>query len=116
MRDFRKLTIWREGIDLVKRIYGLSNLLPKEEFYGLKSQIQRASVSIPSNISEGCSRNSDLEFKRFLEIAMGSSFELETQLVIIQELQMVSELKINDNITFIHQLKKKINSLITKLK
>jgi four helix bundle protein len=78
MRDFRKLTIWEEGKNIVKQVYQLSFSLPKEEMYGLKSQIQRASVSIPSNIAEGCSRSSDMEFKRYLEIAIGSSFELET--------------------------------------
>ncbi|PLX22578.1 MAG: diversity-generating retroelement protein bAvd family protein, partial [Marinilabiliales bacterium] len=67
MRNFRELNIWKEAVILVKEIYRLSNQLPEEEKYGLKSQICRAAVSIPSNIAEGASRNSEIEFKRFLE-------------------------------------------------
>ncbi len=83
MRNFRTLNIWVEGINIVKQIYVLAASLPQEEKYGLRSQITRAAVSIPSNIAEGCSRGSDVEYKRFLEIAMGSLYELETQLTII---------------------------------
>ncbi len=90
MRDFRKLKIWNQGIELVKLIYQLSNKLPSEEKFGLRSQITRAAISIPSNIAEGCSRNSEIEFKRFLEIAIGSLFGVETQLVIIEELALIS--------------------------
>lgn len=78
MRNFRELNIWKEGIEFVKSIYSIVDLLTYEEKFGLKSQICRAVISIPSNIAEGCSKNSDIEFKRFLEIAIGSSFELET--------------------------------------
>ena len=78
MRNFRNLNIWQKGIQLVKMTYKISAQLPKEEVYGLKSQICRAAVSVPSNIAEGCSRNSEIEYKRFLEIAMGSLFEVET--------------------------------------
>ena len=81
MRNFRTLNIWQEGIAIVKQIYRLAEWLPVEEKYGLKSQICRSAVSILSNITEGCSRNSQIDFKRFLEIALGSSFELETQLL-----------------------------------
>ncbi|MFD2724853.1 four helix bundle protein [Hyunsoonleella rubra] len=82
MRDFRKLDIWKNGIELVKQVYQLSDKLPSDEKFGLRSQLTRASVSVPSNIAEGRSRNSEVEFKRFLEIAMGSLFEIETQLII----------------------------------
>ena len=86
MRDFKKLDIWKNGIELVKQIYALYEKLPSEEKFGLKSQMTRACISVPSNIAEGCSRNSEVEFNRFLEIAMGSLFEVETQLTIAQEL------------------------------
>ena len=89
MRNFRSLNIWKDGIVLVKRIYKLTDCVPYEEKYGLKSQMCRAVVSIPSNIAEGCSRNSETEFKRFLEIAIGSAFELETQLIILSELKFI---------------------------
>ena len=116
MRNFRELTIWQNSIKLVKKTYEFSKFLPKEETFGLKSQIQRASVSIPSNIAEGCSRSSNLEFKRFLEIAIGSAFELETQLLIIRELNLTTDIDINTNIESIHQLQRQLNSFISKLK
>ena len=76
MRNFRTLNTWQEGIAIVKQVYRLAELLPVEETYGLRSQICSSAVSIPSNIAEGCSRNSQKDFKRFLEIALGSSYEL----------------------------------------
>ena len=74
MRNFRKLDIWKKGIEMVKDIYQITGVFPDSERFGLISQMQRASVSLPSNIAEGCSRNSEVEFKRFLEIAIGSLF------------------------------------------
>lgn len=116
MRNFRSLEIWKNGIEIVKQVYGLSQQLPPEEKFGLKSQITRAAVSIPSNIAEGCSRNSEVEFKRFLEIAIGSLFEVETQLIISQELGFIPE----DNVKSIFELLTKearmINSLINRIK
>lgn len=116
MRDFRKLEIWEQGIRLVKIIYKLSEKLPSDEKYGLKSQITRAVVSVPSNIAEGCSRNSEIEFKRFLEIAMGSLFELETQLIIITELDFLNSEELESVFELIKKEAKMINSLITKIK
>ncbi len=116
MRNFRTLTIWQEGISIVKQVYRLSKLLPAEEKYGLRSQICRAAVSIPSNIAEGCSRNSQIDFKRFLEIALGSSYELETQLIISQELALIPKEKVCSMIEQINKEQKMINNLIGKLK
>jgi len=116
MRDFKKLEIWKNGIILVKEVYKLSDNLPSTEKYGLKSQITRAAVSIPSNIAEGCSRNSEIEFKRFLEIAIGSLFELETQMIIITELNLIETSKINSILTLIQKEGKMINGLINKIK
>ncbi len=116
MRNFRKLDIWAQGIEIVKMIYQIANKLPKEEAYGLRSQITRASVSVPSNIAEGSSRNSDKEFKRFLEIAIGSLFELETQLIIIKELVLIPNLDTTMLMKLITKEERQINSLITILK
>lgn len=116
MRNFRNLDIWKQGIEIVKKVYKLSYLLPSNELYGLKSQITRAAVSIPSNIAEGSSRNSDIEFKRFLEISMGSLFEIETQLIIISELELIKSNEIQELMELILKEGKMINSLITKIK
>ncbi len=116
MRDFRKLRIWQNGISIVKEIYLLSSELPKEEKYGLISQMNRAAVSVPSNIAEGCSRNSDIEYKRFLEIAIGSLFELETQLILLVELNLSKQDRLQNIFNSIKIEEKQINSLINKIK
>ena len=116
MRNFRTLNIWQEGIAIVRQIYYLAALLPVEEKYGLRSQICRSAVSIPSNIAEGCSRVSQKDFKRFLEIALGSSYELETQLMIIEELSLISKKDVAVMIDHLNKEQKMINNLITKLK
>lgn len=116
MRDFKSLNIWKDGIALVKQVYQLSEFLPSEEKFGLRSQICRSAVSIPSNIAEGCSRSSQIDFKRFLEIALGSAFELETQLIIISELSFIKKTTINELIESLNKEQKMINNLIKKLK
>jgi len=116
MRDFRKLEIWKNGIELVKQVYQLSNKFPSEEKFGLRSQITRASISVPSNIAEGCSRNSEVEFKRFLEIAIGSLFEIETQLIIAQELEFIEAEDLKGVFNLIQKEGRMINSLINKIK
>lgn len=116
MKNFRKLNIWQNGITIVKMTYRLADMLPNDEKYGLRSQICRAAVSVPSNIAEGSSRNSDADFRRFLDIALGSLFELETQLIIIVELNFIEENKTKELAELIQQEEKMINSLITKLK
>ena len=115
MRDFRKYNIWKEGIELVKEIYLISSSFPKEEKFGLVSQMCRASISIPSNIAEGCIRKSEKEFCRFLEISMGSSFELETQLLISVELGFLNQDSIQEILLKIERLQKQINQLILKI-
>ena len=103
MVNFKKLVTWNESLLLTKEIYKLSADFPREEKYGLTSQIRRAAVSIPSNISEGTSRKSRKEFSHFLDIALGSSYELETQLTIAQELGI---LKISEIIIILNKLNK----------
>jgi len=116
MKDFRKLRIWNESIQLTLRAYDLTNFFPKNEEYGLKSQARRASVSIPSNIAEGCSRSSQRDYKRFLEISLGSSFELETQFIIAEALQFIPSNEFNSFISMLHPLQRSINSLTQKIK
>lgn len=103
MVNFKKLVIWNESLWLTKEIYKLSADFPCDEKYGLTSQIRRAVVSIPSNISVGSSRKSRKEFSHFLDIALGSSYELETQLTIAQELGI---LKISETSVILDKLNK----------
>src|ERR1700733_13543150 len=84
IQSHHNLEVWRIAIDLVDNVYELTLLFPKEERYGLASQMQRCAVSIPSNIAEGSARHSTREFMQFISIARGSLAELETQLIIAQ--------------------------------
>ena len=82
MHNFRKLDIWIDGVEMADRIYSLTEAFPRQEMFGLASQMQRAAVSIPSNIAEGSGKGSDRDFARFLSISLGSLFELQTQIEI----------------------------------
>ena len=82
MRNFKELKIWQKGFDIAVKSFKLTSTFPREEKYGIVSQITRAAVSISSNIAEGSSRYSEKDYSRFVEISLGSSFELETQLLI----------------------------------
>lgn len=115
MRDYTKYDIWKEGKALVIEVYNITRNFPVEEKFGLISQIRRCSISIPSNIAEGASRETDKEFKRFLTISLGSLFELETQLLISIELGFTSMNNINELLEKLNILKKKIINLMKKL-
>lgn len=91
MNRFKNLDIWKDAITLAKNVHVLTATLPKEETYGLKSQLRRAAVSVASNIAEGAGRNSNGEFNQFLGIAIGSAFEVDTQLIIGLELGYFSK-------------------------
>ncbi len=82
MHNFRKLDIWIDSVELADTVYVMTDAFPKSEVYGLASQMQRAAVSVPSNIAEGSGKDSDRDFSRFLAIALGSLYELETQVEI----------------------------------
>lgn len=110
--NFRELKIWKDGIHLTKEIYELSVKLPEDEKYGLKSQIKRSSSSIPTNIAEGSGRGTVKDFNHFLNMSLGSSYELETQLVLINLLFDVNSdeivLKINELQRMIKGFKKSL--------
>src|SRR6476620_10714704 len=89
--SYRDLLVWQKAMRLVTDIYSLSNLFPATEIYGLTNQIRRCAVSIPSNIAEGYGRNSTADYKRFLQIAVGSLFELQTQIEIAFNLNYISK-------------------------
>ena len=112
--DHKSLDVWKESITLVKEVYKLTSDFPKEERFGLISQIRRAAVSIPSNIAEGCARNSDKELIQFLYISLGSLSELETQFIIANELGYIS--KTDYLFDDINKIKKMILGLIKYLR
>ncbi|MGH1437242.1 MAG: four helix bundle protein [Lewinella sp.] len=115
MRNFRNLEIWKLGLSIVQDIYLLCGTFPKEEKYGLISQMTRAAVSVPSNIAEGCSRKSEKEYSRFLEIAMGSLFELETQLIIAHKLEFAKAIEYDHILARINSCQRMVNGLMQKL-
>ncbi|MBI2731068.1 MAG: four helix bundle protein [Sphingobacteriales bacterium] len=91
MLNFKNLKIWQKGFKIAVTTYKLTSMFPKEEKYSISSQMNRSAVSVPSNIAEGSSRSSNKDYNRFLETALGSSFELETQLTIAQAVNFGSK-------------------------
>lgn len=101
MHRFKDLEIWKLSRQFCSEIYVTTSSFPDNEKFGLTNQLRRASVSVPSNIAEGCSRNSNKDFSRFLEIAIGSIYEIETQLLISFDLGYIDQLKLDE---LIHDL------------
>ncbi len=97
--NFRELKVWKEGIAIAKSIYSLSVQLPETEKYGLRSQMTRSAVSVPSNIAEGTGRTTEKELVQFLRFSTASSYELETQLILVEEVFEIptDEIKVNLN-------------------
>jgi len=116
MKNFKNLAVWNHGMDLVEAIYKLSLNIPKEEKYSLCDQMRRSSISIPSNISEGSSRNSEKDKAVFLDIALGSSFELETQILICQRLGYLNEKDSKKLIDSVTQLQRMLSGFMAKLR
>lgn len=115
MRDFKKYDIWEISHKFTLQIYGLTNNFPSHETYGLTSQLRRASASIPTNISEGCGRDSDAEFSRFLTIAVGSASEVEYLILLSKDLNYIdfkTYERLNEDI---NTVKRKIYTLKQKL-
>ena len=116
MRNFRVWDIYKDGMEFVKEIYVLTIALPQEEIYGLSSQIRRAAVSIVNNIAEGSAKTSSKEFHRYLEMSLGSAFEVETLLWIIKDLNYGDPKVASDLILKIDSLEKRINAFIQKIR
>jgi four helix bundle protein len=116
MKDFRSLKVWNRAHALTMTIYQLTREFPKQEMYGLTSQIQRAAVSIPANIAEGCGKDSDAELKRYCLIAMGSSSELEYLLLLAHDLGYIQTNAYQSTSTELVETRKMLNAFIQKLK
>lgn len=115
IKSFHDLRIWHSGIEIVEEIYRLTQKFPKEELYGLCTQMRRAAISIPSNIAEGQVRGHTKEFVQFLRIALSSNAELETQIIISYRLGYLEKEKYESILSRLKSLSKQIQALLNKL-
>ena len=112
--SFRDLVVWQKSINLVQEIYAVTKQLPGTESFGLSGQLQRASVSIPSNIAEGSKRRGRADFRKFCMVAMGSAAELETQLIIVSKLYPT--VSVDQALSLLTEVQKMLSALIRQLK
>lgn len=108
--NFRKLAIWQEARELVRITYSITEKFPKSEIYGLSNQLQRCSVSIASNIAEGSARNSNKHFVQYLETALGSCFEYETQMICAFDLKYIDNDAFKENVKNIQKIQAMISN------
>ena len=113
INSHKDLLVWQKSIDLVEKIYNISKNFPKEELYGITSQIRRSAVSIASNIAEGSGRRSAKELIQFLYISLGSTVELETQMIIVKRLGFLKDISIIESI---NEISRMLTGLIASLK
>lgn len=115
MHNFKELIVWQKAIDLVVEVYQSTKAFPQSERFNLISQMQRAATSIPLNIAEGCGRHTSPAFKQFLSHSLGSSFELETQIIVSQKLGFLDEVKANELLGPLASIQRMLNKLIDTL-
>jgi four helix bundle protein len=116
MKDFRTLTVWQKSHNLAVMIYQNTKTFPKEELYGISSQLRRAIVSIPTNIAEGCGRGSDKDFAKFAQIAVGSASESEYLILLSNELNYIEKDVSEQLIEKVCEIKRMLTSLIKNLR
>jgi four helix bundle protein len=116
MMDFHDIQVWQKAYDLTLKVYKSTESFPKHEIYGLTSQLRRAAMSIPCNIAEGCVKNSDADFARFLDIAIGSASEVECQLLLARDLKYLEKLKYEEFNNIIVEIKRMLTSFIKTLR
>ena len=115
MEDFRDLKVWTKAHDLTLNVYRSTRAFPKQEMYGLTSQLRRSAASIGANIAEGCGRRSDAEMKRFCQIARGSASELEYHLLLARDLQFLPPNEFTDLERKVHEVQRMLASLVQRL-
>jgi four helix bundle protein len=115
-QGFQDLTVWQRAMEMTVCIYGLTRSFPKEEQYGLTSQLRRASVSVASNIAEGRGRGTEGEFRQFLNIAQGSTYEVQTQLLVAKQLRFGNEALLQQAETLCIETSKMLGAFIHTLK
>ena len=116
MRDFHQLSVWQKSHQFTLDVYALTRAYPKEELFGLTSQIRRSSSSIATNIAEGCGRGSDADFGRFLQMAMGAASESEYQILLSFDLNYIDENQYKQMNAKVTEIKRMLSSLISKTK
>lgn len=115
MRDFRNLKVWEKSHGLTLAVYKCTSSFPKQELYGLTSQMRRSSSSISSNIAEGCGRNTQPQFARFLNIAFGSASELEYQLILSKDLKFIDSADFDNLLDNVTEVKRMLSSLVQQV-
>jgi four helix bundle protein len=115
MKNFKNLLIWQKGMEIVKKTYQLAKQLPAEEKFGLSIQVCKAAVSIPSNIAEGSAKRSKRDYCNYLSIALGSSFELETELLVIEMVGFGEKKIIAELLKDVDEEQKMLQSFIKKV-
>ena len=111
--SYRSLVVWQKGMELAEKVYLITKKFPKEEIYALTSQVRRSAVSVPSNIAEGKGRGTDKEFVQFLRIALGSLYELQTQLELALRIEYITEKEFESIDQQMFEVEKMLNSLIS---
>jgi four helix bundle protein len=115
VKDYRDLIVWQKAMDLVERIYRASGAFPREEIYGLTSQIRRAAVSVPSNVAEGNGRNTTRDYVHFLGMAYGSAKEVETQVLIAERLHYIDSSRSDELVNATTEVARLISGLLNAL-
>ena len=116
MQDFRDLKVWQKGHELTLAVYRATAQFPRDELYGLTSQMRRSAVSVPANVAEGCCRGGDTEFARFAQIAMGSASELKYYFVLARDLEFVNAEDFHRLTGQVDEVERMLSSLIRKLR
>jgi four helix bundle protein len=116
MQDFRKLKVWRRSHQLTVQVYRATAAFPKEEIYGLRSQIRRCCASMPANVTEGCGRGTNAELAHFLQTAMGSASELEYFLLLVHDLKLLPSATYESLEKELLEIKRMLNALIQKIR
>ncbi len=115
VHDYEKLVVWQKAMDLVSLVYRVTRTFPRDEQFGLTSQMRRAAVSVPSNIAEGCRRSTKKDFAHFLLIALGSASELDIQLKLAKRLGFANEADYNEADGPIHEILRMLNKLAERM-
>jgi four helix bundle protein len=116
MRDFRQLRVWEDAHQLTLEIYKITKQFPKEELFALTNQLRRASASIPSNIAEGCGRGSNKDYAHFLQMAIGSAYEIDYQLLLAKDLDYIDAQNYSLTNKKIDALKRQLAALLQKVR